>query len=86
MRTRFRRGRPHDASARSALVRWVDGEAADDFLRSLDVERYSVLTHLLYVAACEALGPVAADRLMSQAVRSAETLPEAATFPPQRLL
>ena len=75
-----------DASARSALVRWVDGEAADDFLRSLDVERYSVLTHLLYVAACEALGPVAADRLMSQAVRSAETLPEAATFPPQRLL
>lgn len=75
-----------DAGARHALGRWIAGEAADDFLQSVSVEAYSNLVHLLYVAACEALGPVAADRLLSQAVRRAEALPEAASFPPQRLL
>lgn len=75
-----------DAAARNALSRWVAGEAADDFLHSLSVEAYSSLAHLLYVGACEALGPVAADRLLSQSVRRAELMPEAVTFPPQRLL
>jgi hypothetical protein len=75
-----------DAGARNALARWVAGEAADELLQSLSVETYSNLAHLLYVAACEALGPVAADRLLSQSVRRAELLPEAAAFAPQRLL
>ncbi len=75
-----------DTGARNALARWVAGEAADEFLQRLSVEAYSNLAHLLYVAACEALGPVAADRLLSQSVRRAEALPEAVAFPPQRLL
>lgn len=74
------------AGLQQALLQWIDG--ADDngyFLRAAPAD-YAAVTHLLYVAACEALGPVATDRLFSRAIARAEALPEAAAFPPQRLL
>ena len=44
------------------------------------------LVHHYYLALCEVLGPVQADRLLSDAVRAAEQQPAAASFPPRRLL
>jgi hypothetical protein len=42
--------------------------------------------HLLYVAMCEALGPVEADQILTRAVRSAEQHPAARQFSPRRLI
>lgn len=41
---------------------------------------------VLYAAACHEVGPVTADRLLSAAVKRAAALPEAAAFPPSKLL
>jgi len=41
---------------------------------------------LVYVALCEALGPVHADQVLTQAVRQAEQHPAARLFSPRRLL
>lgn len=41
---------------------------------------------LVYVALCEALGPVHADQVLGLAVRQAEQHPAARVFPPRRLL
>lgn len=40
----------------------------------------------VYVALCEAIGPIHADQLLGQAVRQAEQQPAARAFPPRRLL
>lgn len=44
------------------------------------------LVHGYYLALCEVLGPVPADRLLSEAVRQAEQSPAAAHYAPRRLL
>ena len=44
------------------------------------------LVNQIYVSTCEAIGPVAADRLLSRIMRSASALPEAASFAPKRML
>lgn len=73
-------------AGRHALLRWAAGEDDEGYFQRMASSEYPAVAHLLYVATCEALGPVAADRLLSRAVRQAEALPEAASFPPQRLL
>lgn len=73
-------------AGRHALLRWAAEEDDDGYFQRMSSSEYPAIAHLLYVAACEALGPVAADRLLSRAVKQAEALPEAASFPPQRLL
>lgn len=75
-----------DDSGRDALIRWAGGDDAGGYFQRVAGERLPSLAHLLYVASCEALGPVAADRLMSRAIHGAEALPEAVVYPPQRLL
>lgn len=73
-------------AGRQALLRWAAEEDDDGYFQRMSSSEYPAVAHLLYVAACEALGPVAADRLLSRAVKQAEALPEAASFAPQRLL
>jgi hypothetical protein len=50
------------------------------------VEQLSSLVHELYVALCEAVGPVGADQVLVQAVHRAEQRPEARQVPPSRFL
>lgn len=50
------------------------------------IEDLSALVHALYVALCDALGPVDADHVLVQAVRLAEQRPEARQVPPNRFL
>lgn len=42
--------------------------------------------HDRYLWVCEAVGPVLADKLFTQAVKAVDALPGAATFPPAKLL
>lgn len=44
------------------------------------------LVNLTYVALCEALGPIDADRLLTEAVREAQRIPAARRFSPRRLV
>ncbi len=44
------------------------------------------IVHILYLQTCESLGPVVADRTLTQAVVVAERLPSAQKFPPGQLL
>lgn len=50
-----------------------------------EVERQA-LVHSYYLALCEVLGPMPADRLLSDAVKQVEQLPAAARYTPRRLL
>lgn len=77
----------HLPLASSAVVRrWAIEGANLDALIGLSPPDYAAVIHGLYIAACEAVGPVAADRLLTHAVSTAGALPEAAQFPPNRLL
>jgi len=44
------------------------------------------LVHLLYIALCENLGPVDADRVITGAVQHADRLPEARRYSPRKFL
>lgn len=77
----------HLPVATSAIVRrWVIENASLDALLSVGAKDFAEIIHGLYIAAAEAVGPVAADRLLTRAVSTAGALPEAAQFPPSRLL
>lgn len=71
---------------RPVLMSWLRGQGTLTAFAKASEDHFSLLVHGLYVAAAEALGPVAADRLLAQAVTHAEPLREARRFPPRRLL
>ncbi|TJY59003.1 hypothetical protein E4T66_15570 [Sinimarinibacterium sp. CAU 1509] len=73
-------------SGRMALEAWAAQLDDDGYFLRLAATEYPSFSHLMYVAACEALGPVLADRVFSSAIAQAETLADAAQFPPRRLL
>ncbi|MFM2341490.1 MAG: hypothetical protein RLZZ592_1143 [Pseudomonadota bacterium] len=52
----------------------------------LAVNELSQVVHLLYMALCEALGPVDADQVLTRAVKAAEQGPQARQFSPRRLI
>ncbi len=70
----------------SALIQWARDDTALGAFAAEPAEVLSHTVHALYIALCEAVGPVATDQLLARAVRAAEGLPEAARFKPQRLL
>ncbi len=71
----------------TSLYIWAIAGAADDHLLS----RYTAVhlqgfIHALYLAACDGLGPVAADKLLSTSIARAQALPAAVEFSPNLLL
>lgn len=68
-----------------ALADWAAGGTLDSFREAPDGD-LAEAAHCLYVALCEALGPVAADAKLAQAVQLTQKLPEATAFPPRKLL
>lgn len=73
-------------SGRHALEAWAAGNDDDGYFRKLSAAEYPRVAHLMYVAACEAIGPVLADRVFSQAIGRAELMQEALEFSPRGLL
>lgn len=70
----------------SSLIAWVkESGSLSAFARARE-DLLARLIHVLYVATAEALGPVAADRLLAQSVSTAELSPEARKFPAKRFL
>jgi hypothetical protein len=74
-----------DRRVSAQLVSWLTDEDAD-LLVPIPLEVMRKLLHSMYVLACEYFGPVAADRHLAGAVRSASSLPAAKHFPPSQLL
>jgi hypothetical protein len=68
-----------------AMAEWLAGHRSEPDV-AVGREAMRQMVNLGYVLACEYLGPVAADRLLSAAVKEAERLPEARAFPPRGLL
>lgn len=75
-----------DFGRHHALTQWAKDGAPLGAFAAEPEDVLALAVHTLYVAFCEAIGPVATDQLLARAVRAAETLPEAIRFPPRRLL
>jgi hypothetical protein len=59
-------------------LNWARAGAVDDsLLGGMTDASLKMLVQGLYVAACDALGPVAADRLLAQSIARAQSLPAA---------
>jgi hypothetical protein len=68
-------------------LNWARAGAVDDsLLGGMTDASLKMLVQGLYVAACDALGPVAADRLLAQSIARAQSLPAAVEFSPDQLL
>ncbi|MAA75014.1 MAG: hypothetical protein CMN28_09925 [Salinisphaeraceae bacterium] len=65
------------------ILQWINGRARQSAETEAELAR---ATHLVYVACCQVLGPVAGDKLLKKAADRAQALPEAAQCPPVRLL
>lgn len=70
----------------SMIFRWLDGQGECPEHIAWTFAAMQNLVHWVYVRLCEAKGPSAGDRYLTQAVLAAEGLPEAAEFNPRRLL
>ncbi|MFN7552658.1 MAG: hypothetical protein ACK59M_14070 [Pseudomonadota bacterium] len=74
-------------SLRHRIATWsANGGADDAVLSDLDLAALRQWVHVLYLAACDAAGPVAADRLLAQSIARAGALPSAVEFAPEQLL
>lgn len=71
--------------AQKALSEWLSRRQAN-IGTPISRESMRNLLNLAYVLVCEYLGPVVADRLLSQAVAETEALPEAHAVAPRSLL
>jgi hypothetical protein len=65
---------------------WADPLRHHWVLAGVPADELGKAVHLLYVALCEALGPVEADQVLTRAVRIAEQHPAARQFSPRRLI
>ncbi len=74
------------ALERKQLIDWSkSGSPAADLGKTAE-KTLARMVHVLYFAACEALGPVRGDRLLSLAGAAAEALPESRRYSPRKLL
>jgi hypothetical protein len=56
------------------------------FKRNIDKPELSTMVHCMYVALCEAQGPVRADEILDQAISYASKIPAAKIFFPKNFL
>jgi hypothetical protein len=74
-----------DGEARSQLVGWLTGRYSN-VGAELEAGAARRLLHTAYVLACEYYGPTTADHCLADAVEAAETMAEAKSFSPRKLL
>lgn len=75
-------------ASQRACQDWIKEGLTDCVLLAsrLQGREYSAVFNHVYVALCDAIGPVAADKVVGRAVDAAEQLPEAVSCPPRSLL
>lgn len=73
-------------SSREQFLSWVDALSLKVFKRNIIAAELSTMVHCLYIALCEALGPVKADKILNQAVNHSSKIPAAKSFSPKNFL
>lgn len=68
------------------LGAWHNSQLPNAWKLEIGSDDFVMLLHIVYLALCEVLGPVAADSVLAQAVQAAERLPEAAKHSPKLFL
>ncbi|MDX2004025.1 MAG: hypothetical protein SFU83_02005 [Meiothermus sp.] len=77
----------HRGLVRPILQPWSQaGLTVEAMAGNLSQQQMHGIVNVLYLTACDLLGPVEADRLLSATVSEAKRLPEAREYPPERLL
>jgi hypothetical protein len=71
---------------RKQVTAWVDTLDLKVFKRNIDKPELFLMVHSLYVALCEALGPVEADFILDNAVSFSAKIPAAKLFSPTNFL
>ncbi len=71
---------------REQIIAWVDVLDIKVFKRNIDKPELSLMVHCMYVALCEAHGPVRADEILDLAISYASKIPAAKIFSPKNFL
>lgn len=71
---------------RKQILDWVDVLNLKAFKKNIAANELSTMVHCLYIALCEALGPVKADDILNQAIIQTSKLPVAKLFSPKKFL
>ena len=71
---------------REQIISWVDALDIKVFKRNIDKPELSTMAHCMYIALCEAHGPVRADEIVDQAISYASKIPAAKIFSPKNFL
>ncbi len=71
---------------RQQILSWADALNLKSFKKNIAANELSSAVHCIYIALCEAFGPVEADSILNQAILRASKFPAAKTFPPRNFL
>lgn len=66
------------------IKQWLSGNGQVDLIEQLTMQQMQSLFHYYYKAACEYIGPVITDQLVSESVRVVEQLPESSDCSPRK--
>lgn len=75
-----------DDDSLKQMLAWVNELNLKVFKKNFIAEHLAEIVHCIYIALCEALGPVEADKLLKTAITHTEKLPLAKTFSPKNFL
>ncbi len=75
-----------DNDNRIQLFSWVDKLSLKVFKNNFVIDDLKIVVHCLYIALCEAFGPVKADDILNKAMNYASGLPAAKLFSPKNFL
>lgn len=71
---------------RSVVLRWLRSAGASSVTLGLNPEQMSAVVHAVYISLCLSVGRIDADAMIDAGATKVRYLPEAAEFPPERLL
>lgn len=75
-----------DDDNREQIISWVDGLSIKAFKKNISAKKLAIMVHCIYIALCEALGPVKADEVLNHAIGHASKLSAAKSFSPKNFL
>ena len=68
------------------LLQDTSSMLAPNFTQKIAEDEMAEILHWVYLWSCDSLGPVSADRMISEAVSQTEALPQGRRFSPRSLL
>lgn len=71
---------------RKQILAWVDVLSLKAFNSNIALAELTTIVHCLYIALCEALGPVKADKVLNHAIVHSSKIPAAKIFSPKKFL